>query len=81
MPKLSSVCNFHLTIFVHFFDLFESLLAGFGSILHLGNVSAVVEQKVVVHVAQLLQSLDIFQSTENDKRSVSLTPHSVETVL
>ena len=59
--------NFHLTILCLFFDLLEPLLAGLRSILHLGNVSAIVEQKVVVHITQLFESLHIFQSTENEK--------------
>ena len=65
--------NFHLTILCHFFDLLEPLLAGLSSILHLGNVSAIVEQKVVVHITQLFESLHVFQSTENEKMGLNGT--------
>ena len=55
-----------LTVLIHFNDLLHLLLplAHFGGVLHLGDVSAVVEQEVVVNVVQLVQRLDVFQPAD-----------------
>ena len=55
-----------LTVLVHFNDLLHLLLplAHFGGVLHLGDVAAVIEQEVVVHVVQLVQRLDVFQPAD-----------------
>lgn len=58
-----------LTILGHFFDLLEPLLVGFGSVLHLGNVSSVVEQKVIVDITQLFKSLYILQPLKRTKKN------------
>ena len=55
-----------LTVLVHFNDLLHLLLplAHFGGVLHLGDVPAVVEQEVVVHVVQFVQRLHVFQPAD-----------------
>lgn len=69
LEKAITKSTFSPTVFGDFLDLAEPLLAALGGVLHLGNVSAVVEQEVVVHVAQLLQGLDVFQPAGHNTKT------------
>lgn len=54
--------------FLFFTILPDTLLlfaSGLGSVLHLGDVSPIVQQEVIVHVLQLVHGLHVLQPTES----------------
>lgn len=61
-----TIYNLNRTIFIHFFDLLQLLLAGPGCILHLWDIPAIVQQEMVVDVAQFITRLDILQPCQTN---------------